>query len=336
MSAYLTNLVSRSVGKPAVQPRLSPLLGPATTGPEWTLGQVAENVEEEVHSQERMAPTPEVSTSRESADVHQPHDVPAPTSPTLLSPAKADSQSPPPVKQVSTQDASQSSSIRPATPLTPPLPNNPARSEIVSDAHSHPVAAPRSIAPSAARRQGEVNPPAQISQVGPAPQLQRKPMARPASVEAPASNHSHTFRSPAIKAVPSGQRSEHRDATVERAPTQDSQILAFHSRSQPASSDRVEGAVHDQIRTLMPDFGKPVKSRTLEAEIGSAIPRKRPLEPEHSPAMLPHLPPEPTIAVTIGRIEVRALTPSQPMKSTPPAAPVMSLDEYLRRRSGRS
>ena len=332
MSAYLTNLLSRSVDKPAVQPRLNPLLGPATAGPEWTLGQGVESVEEEVHSQESILTTPGTSASRESGEGQQPHDIPTRTSPAPIFPPNADSQSTAPLKR---HDASPGSNVRPAMPITPRLPHNPVRSELVSDTHSHPALAPRTIVPSAARRQDEVKLPG-ITQGQPAPQLQRESAMPPASVETPASSHVQTLRSPAVKAVPSRQRSEHRDATVERAPTQDSQIPAFRSRPQPALSDRIEGTVRDQIQTLMPDFGKPVDRRTLEAEIGFAVPRKRPVEPEHSHSMLPHPSPEPTIAVTIGRIEVRAVTPSQPTKSTPPAAPVMSLDEYLRRRSGRS
>jgi hypothetical protein len=44
--------------------------------------------------------------------------------------------------------------------------------------------------------------------------------------------------------------------------------------------------------------------------------------------------PEPTIQVTIGRIEVRATPPAQPPPKQRSAPPVMSLEEYLRQRSG--
>ena len=45
----------------------------------------------------------------------------------------------------------------------------------------------------------------------------------------------------------------------------------------------------------------------------------------------------PTVQVTIGRIEVRATPPPAPLpKTRRPTPPVMSLDEYLRQRSGRS
>jgi len=44
--------------------------------------------------------------------------------------------------------------------------------------------------------------------------------------------------------------------------------------------------------------------------------------------------PAPIIQVTIGRIEVRATPPSAPVKRGPPTASTMSLEEYLRSRSG--
>ncbi len=67
----------------------------------------------------------------------------------------------------------------------------------------------------------------------------------------------------------------------------------------------------------------------------------RPLQPEHSPARSPY-PAEgepdapPVVKVTIGRIEVRAVTPNPPKPR--PAAPVrrpsLSLGDYLKRRGG--
>jgi hypothetical protein len=42
----------------------------------------------------------------------------------------------------------------------------------------------------------------------------------------------------------------------------------------------------------------------------------------------------PTIHVTIGRIEVKATPPTAAPKRRASASPTMSLDEYLRRRSG--
>jgi hypothetical protein len=47
-------------------------------------------------------------------------------------------------------------------------------------------------------------------------------------------------------------------------------------------------------------------------------------------------PPVPTIEVTIGRVEVRATPVKESVRATRPAAPVVGLEEYLRRRSERS
>src|SRR5262249_4752661 len=58
MSGYLANLLSRSVAKPAVQPRLSALLGPAIAGPEWVLPK--ENEPEEVRVDQGNTATPDV------------------------------------------------------------------------------------------------------------------------------------------------------------------------------------------------------------------------------------------------------------------------------------
>jgi hypothetical protein len=43
----------------------------------------------------------------------------------------------------------------------------------------------------------------------------------------------------------------------------------------------------------------------------------------------------PTIRVTIGRVEVRATTSAAPGPARPPASPIMTLEEYLRRKTER-
>jgi hypothetical protein len=53
-----------------------------------------------------------------------------------------------------------------------------------------------------------------------------------------------------------------------------------------------------------------------------------------APAGLQHHPPvEPTIQVTIGRVEVRATLPASPRVARP-TAPKLSLDDYLKSRGG--
>ena len=68
----------------------------------------------------------------------------------------------------------------------------------------------------------------------------------------------------------------------------------------------------------------------------------RPAEPKMSPGPSPLAPPltketsEPSIRVTIGRVEVRAIFPTPPANRTQPqrSRPTLSLDEYLKRNSG--
>lgn len=55
----------------------------------------------------------------------------------------------------------------------------------------------------------------------------------------------------------------------------------------------------------------------------------------HIPPARVATPPEPTIQVTIGRIEVRAVSPQASTPKERPASPVMSLNDYLRQRSKR-
>lgn len=92
--------------------------------------------------------------------------------------------------------------------------------------------------------------------------------------------------------------------------------------------------------------------RQREVEATSA----KPIQPTAPPALLPVMrpplpvvrsmrsmpvvgrepaPPAPTIQVTIGRIEVRATPPTAaPARAARPATPKLSLEDYLRSRSG--
>jgi hypothetical protein len=72
---------------------------------------------------------------------------------------------------------------------------------------------------------------------------------------------------------------------------------------------------------------KPGESIDQESALRPARAELRP-GPESAPAAA-----APTIEVTIGRIEVRA-APTPPRTTAGPTVPVMSLDQYLRSRSG--
>jgi hypothetical protein len=85
------------------------------------------------------------------------------------------------------------------------------------------------------------------------------------------------------------------------------------------------------IRTGLSDHPAPVDRGTLRVPV-SQEGEADPLEGHHrtQPSA-----PEPTVQVTIGRVEVRAVTPPaqpQPGLTTRPRKPALSLDDYLRRR----
>jgi hypothetical protein len=64
------------------------------------------------------------------------------------------------------------------------------------------------------------------------------------------------------------------------------------------------------------------------------VPEPRALVAAIPPAVAAPPPPEPTIHVTIGRVEVRATPPAAADAPAPAAPAVVGLDDYLRRRGG--
>lgn len=79
----------------------------------------------------------------------------------------------------------------------------------------------------------------------------------------------------------------------------------------------------------------PVSSHRRQLNEAPLVAAGQPAWPHAPWKTAPDSPPSPTINVRIGRIEVKAALPAQarPVKS-PPASPVMSLEQYLRRRNG--
>jgi hypothetical protein len=72
------------------------------------------------------------------------------------------------------------------------------------------------------------------------------------------------------------------------------------------------------------------QARNVRA-VSQRPPSPRPLAPARQPKR-PQV--EPSINVTIGRVEVRATLPPEPSKTPRVSAPILSLDEYLRQRAG--
>lgn len=100
-------------------------------------------------------------------------------------------------------------------------------------------------------------------------------------------------------------------------------VFSLSPRETPTLPPPLQGGSEEGIRGLNQGLLKP-----SAALIVPVIPSKA--GPER-----PISPPEPIINVTIGRIEVRAITSPQKLAPKPESrTPVMGLDEYLRRRSG--
>ena len=85
---------------------------------------------------------------------------------------------------------------------------------------------------------------------------------------------------------------------------------------------------------IAPPLPAPPAVTTTTVVVQPAIQPAPPVERLVAPAPGP-APEPPTVHVTIGRIEVRAIPPTAPAAAQPrPGPPVMSLEEYLGRRLG--
>jgi hypothetical protein len=113
--------------------------------------------------------------------------------------------------------------------------------------------------------------------------------------------------------------------------------------AEPAKPVPVEPAMPG--RETLPPETPPPAAQALPTREGATIvarPRTRlaqPAEPVPAEGKQPVSGPEspPTIRVTIGRVEVRAVMPPAPEPAPPPRhAPRLSLDDYLKQRSGES
>jgi hypothetical protein len=93
----------------------------------------------------------------------------------------------------------------------------------------------------------------------------------------------------------------------------------------PPAEPAPEPIIQVTLGRVVPVAARPAPVRPVEA-----APRPLSIDPATSP---PESPPEPSIQVTIGRIEVRATPPPRPSRE-PARAPVLGLDDYMRRRNG--
>jgi hypothetical protein len=100
---------------------------------------------------------------------------------------------------------------------------------------------------------------------------------------------------------------------------------AVHSTLQPQPVQRLEPAILQAVRPLLPVTVVAQKREMLRPQRGA----KSTAAPQASAE------PAPTIQVTIGRIEVRATSPAAPPQRQKAASPAMSLEEYLGGRARR-
>lgn len=97
----------------------------------------------------------------------------------------------------------------------------------------------------------------------------------------------------------------------------------------PRSEDEGPPPLDEPLSPRLGTLSVPPRLGTLTAPPGRSVLPSR-LVGDPSP------PPEPTVHVTIGRVEIRAVTAPAPPARRPQAARTMSLDEYLTERNRRS
>ncbi len=107
-----------------------------------------------------------------------------------------------------------------------------------------------------------------------------------------------------------------------------SPVLLSEALSGQASPSMASTAGSDLVEPLVPPANTYVQSRRLEA----------PMAGKRGEAQRSETPAAPTIRVTIGRIDVRAVTPAPPAAPAPMrtqrAMPALSLEDYLKQRNG--
>jgi hypothetical protein len=156
----------------------------------------------------------------------------------------------------------------------------------------------------------------------------------PASSGARARARSHETQNAASPAMPASVESEllHGESQTQSGPA------ASAGGRWPADTDRKFGLKPDRSLDLAPRQETPTRATTLttSAEPASALARPAVSNPQPASQPLAVAAAEPSIRVTIGRVEVRAVFPDQPVKRTPPPRfrPRVSLDDYLSRSSG--
>ena len=135
--------------------------------------------------------------------------------------------------------------------------------------------------------------------------------------------------------------SEEEDATESepalRSDSEDGAPKRVSTRVAAASASRDESTENDHRGFVLPpkifpELTAQMKNAAVAMNVGPGTP-KREKAGSAWPALAAE--PEPSVHVTIGRIEVRATSESKPVGRPRTTSPVMSLEEYLHRRTQR-
>lgn len=130
-------------------------------------------------------------------------------------------------------------------------------------------------------------------------------------------------------------KSETKDKTNEVSPRPQHPALlptVRADRTRPDVETKIETRSEKKTDALVTqhDFKSPPLTRLPQFPVPRVPSRRSPSSKLNPP------PAPPTIEVTIGRVEVRATTAAPPKRTTASAKPTLSLEDYLRARSGES
>ena len=315
MSDFLSRLVGRAMGRtPVVRPRLASLYeaGPAVSGaPESGFGEprAPDDSPRLESTEETAADAPSPRRSRDEAPGADPEASAVPRRPGDADAAVAG----PSVSERPRHDAPSRVAVRASKP---------AATEPPSDA-SRPSPTETPDPPEAGARSRRPARPTPAGRVTPQDVRESRP---PRPVREGAGPPAETADRPEALAVPSPTRRAPAEGPTPRRPD------ATPAAPSVGNSDEVADRRLRPAVTAVPE-GRAERAPAIDGDFRRAA--DRPATPRAETRKRATSPParEPTIQVTIGRIEVRAVTPpAQPAKPKKPTAPRLSLDDYLRRR----
>jgi hypothetical protein len=332
MSAYLSNIVARTITtRPGVQPRLGALFGAAPRGPEWTPKEYASTdlddsrrVEPAIlNSPPELINTPAIS----EPEIKPPDALSQREQPIVRKPRESAFEQTQP-ETIATHRVLPS--LRPAEEIS----HLASRDE--PDDKTQPKPRLEVLGPALTGHSNEMPGPEtrKISAVPRSPLNEEGvllPIAKPPSDSE--SKEDRTNPAPSLRPAVRDERPHH---PVRNRADEATMTSSRDSSALLVVSENTRQVLIDKFAAQPAVAGRSATS-TTEKE-GVAPRSSRPMRDGSIPSQSSRIAPESpqTIEVTIGRIEIRATTSPQLAKRSVPAPRVMSLDEYLRRRSGGS